>query len=104
MERIMNTAENGGNGAEMAETPNPKDQTPNNLQPSNGDGGGVAGMPDGRNGRYASNGRAGGEATNGPGDFQPTRVGKIGRLDRKTRHELNVRLDDGEPGPALLVW
>ena len=33
-----------------------------------------------------------------------SRKGKIARLPRYLREKLNRRLDDGEPGPQLLVW
>jgi len=33
-----------------------------------------------------------------------TRKGKIARLPSVIRHELNSRLDDGEPGKDLVVW
>lgn len=33
-----------------------------------------------------------------------TRNGKIARLPRKTRDELNQRLEDGEPGVRLIEW
>ena len=33
-----------------------------------------------------------------------TRTGKIARLPRELRDELNRRLDNGEDGPALLTW
>jgi hypothetical protein len=33
-----------------------------------------------------------------------TRKGKIARLPRLIRNELNRRLDDGEAGPSLLEW
>jgi hypothetical protein len=33
-----------------------------------------------------------------------TRNGKIARLPRYLREQLNHRLDDGEPGPQLLAW
>jgi len=33
-----------------------------------------------------------------------SRIGKIARLPRAIREELNHRLDDGEPGPQLLAW
>ena len=33
-----------------------------------------------------------------------TRIGKIARLPRALRHQLNTRLHDGEPGPRLLEW
>ena len=33
-----------------------------------------------------------------------TRNGKIARLPRAVRDELNRRLEDGEPGPQLLAW
>lgn len=33
-----------------------------------------------------------------------TRRGKIARLPTRIRHELNVRLENGEPGPELLAW
>jgi hypothetical protein len=33
-----------------------------------------------------------------------TRKGKIARLPRLIRNELNRRLDDGEEGPSLLEW
>jgi len=33
-----------------------------------------------------------------------TRTGKIARLPREVREELNQRLDDGERGPSLLAW
>lgn len=33
-----------------------------------------------------------------------TRIGKIARLPRAVRDELNARLHDGEPGPHLLDW
>jgi len=32
------------------------------------------------------------------------RIGKIARLARKTRDELNVRLDNGESGVPLIKW
>ena len=31
-------------------------------------------------------------------------IGKIGRLPREIREQLNQRLRDGEPGPQLLQW
>jgi len=34
----------------------------------------------------------------------PTRTGKIARLPRDIREELNRRLQDGEPGKQLLDW
>jgi hypothetical protein len=33
-----------------------------------------------------------------------TRNGKIARLIRHVREQLNRRLDDGQPGPQLLAW
>jgi len=33
-----------------------------------------------------------------------TRTGKIARLPRDIRQELNSRLDNGEPGKDLVVW
>ena len=33
-----------------------------------------------------------------------TRTGKIARLPRLLREQLNRRLDDGHYGPALLTW
>jgi hypothetical protein len=33
-----------------------------------------------------------------------TRVGKIARLPREIREQLNCRLQDGEPGKRLVVW
>lgn len=33
-----------------------------------------------------------------------TRNGKIARLSKKVRDSLNVRLQDGEPGPKILQW
>src|SRR5262245_30557715 len=33
-----------------------------------------------------------------------TRTGKIARLPQQIREHLNHRLDDGEPGAALLDW
>src|ERR1700723_3658556 len=33
-----------------------------------------------------------------------TRLGKIARLPRETRELLNVRLNNGEEGKALVVW
>jgi len=33
-----------------------------------------------------------------------TRTGKIARLPRSVRDELNCRLDNGESGPRLLAW
>jgi len=33
-----------------------------------------------------------------------TRTGKIARLPRETRNQLNRRLRDGEPGGKLVVW
>ncbi len=33
-----------------------------------------------------------------------TRTGKIARLPRKIRDELNHRLDDGQPGTELVAW
>ena len=33
-----------------------------------------------------------------------TRNGKIARLPRGLRNQLNQRLDDGEPGPQVLAW
>ncbi len=33
-----------------------------------------------------------------------TRTGKIARLPRAIREELNQRMDDGEPGPRLVEW
>jgi hypothetical protein len=33
-----------------------------------------------------------------------TRTGKIARLPRETREQLNRRLHDGEPGTQLVVW
>jgi len=33
-----------------------------------------------------------------------TRTGKIARLTRTIREELNRRLDNGEPGPQLVTW
>ena len=33
-----------------------------------------------------------------------TRKGKIARLPSDVRHQLNSRLDDGEPGKDLVVW
>lgn len=33
-----------------------------------------------------------------------TRNGKIARLSKKVRDSLNVRLQDGEPGPQILQW
>jgi hypothetical protein len=33
-----------------------------------------------------------------------TRTGKIARLPREVRDELNRRLDNGEDGPSLLAW
>jgi len=33
-----------------------------------------------------------------------TRLGKIARLPRSIREQLNVRLDDGVPGKSLLEW
>jgi hypothetical protein len=33
-----------------------------------------------------------------------TRNGKIARLPKAVRDELNQRLEDGEPGPSLLAW
>ena len=36
--------------------------------------------------------------------LHPTRKGKIARLPRAVREQLNQRLDDGESGPRLLAW
>ena len=36
--------------------------------------------------------------------MNPTRNGKIARLPRAVRQELNRRLDDGEQGKKLVVW
>src|ERR1035441_634149 len=33
-----------------------------------------------------------------------TRIGKIARLPRELREQLNCRLHDGEPGTQLVVW
>lgn len=33
-----------------------------------------------------------------------SRIGKIARLPENIRHELNLRLLDGEGGPRLLAW
>jgi len=33
-----------------------------------------------------------------------TRIGKIGRLPRQVREELNRRLLEGEPGITLVDW
>jgi hypothetical protein len=37
-------------------------------------------------------------------DFMTTHNGKIARLPRNIREELNHRLEDGEPGGGLLEW
>jgi hypothetical protein len=34
----------------------------------------------------------------------PTHNGKIGRLPKQVRDELNHRLDDGEPGGSIMEW
>jgi len=42
-----------------------------------------------------------------PAEIEPTRRsrnGKIARLPRLIRHQLNTRIEDAEPGPALLKW
>src|SRR5450432_1177277 len=36
--------------------------------------------------------------------MKATRTGKIARLPRSVRQELNRRLDEGEPGKKLVVW
>jgi hypothetical protein len=33
-----------------------------------------------------------------------TRIGKIGRLSKDRRHELNHRIEDGEPGTEIVQW
>ncbi len=33
-----------------------------------------------------------------------TRNGKIARLPKQVRHDLNGRLEDGEPGKQLVEW
>ncbi len=33
-----------------------------------------------------------------------SRTGKIARLPRQLRDQLNRRLDDGEPGAELVAW
>ena len=36
--------------------------------------------------------------------YKRTHIGKIGRLDSYIRHELNVRLENGEPHKSLVAW
>ncbi len=36
--------------------------------------------------------------------MNPTRTGKIARLPRTIREELNLRLDNGEVGKSLVAW
>ena len=36
--------------------------------------------------------------------MNPTRTGKIARLPKSIRHQLNRRLEDGQPGNQLVVW
>ena len=43
-------------------------------------------------------------ATHAPDTLRPTRTGKIARLPRAIREELNRRLLEAQPGPKILAW
>ena len=45
-----------------------------------------------------------GELWHARGRMSTTRIGKIGRLPRQVREELNRRLLEGEPGITLVAW